>query len=266
MENKEHHFKVEDAQKYGIIKAILIYNITFWLDKNRASKKHLYDGFYWTYNSAKSFAELFPYLSQNQIQDHLKQLEALGVVKGGNYNAAKYDRTRWYTIPEIYGMKQNNIPEIRQMDLTNSSNANDETVTPIPDSNTDIKKTYLSSDQEKKPVPTSVVYEDKGFDIFWAAYPNKENKSGTYAKWMKNTNGCKDHLAEILAFIEKAKKTRRWSDPQYIMGPAVFINNKRWEDDITAYGTPQKDKGAHIKLSTKGEVYKGFIKKDKKNE
>ena len=38
-----HHFDIRDANEYGINAAILLHNIRFWIAKNKANEKHLYD-------------------------------------------------------------------------------------------------------------------------------------------------------------------------------------------------------------------------------
>lgn len=96
----EHHFNVEEAQKYGIECAILYYNIRFWINKNKANKKHFYNDRYWTYNSSKAFSELFPYMSSSQIARHLRKLESLGLIISDNFNPNPYDKTKWYSINE----------------------------------------------------------------------------------------------------------------------------------------------------------------------
>jgi len=109
-ENKktEHHFKVEEAIKYGIYKAILLYNIRFWLEKNLAGEKHIYESkedkntYVWTYNTGKAFAKLFPYMKENSINVWLLELKEAGVLLTDNFNKTKYDRTNWYTIKDEY--------------------------------------------------------------------------------------------------------------------------------------------------------------------
>jgi hypothetical protein len=87
-----HFFEVEEAMKYGVESAILLTNIRFWLTKNKANQSHIHDGYYWTYNSAAAFVELFPYMPRRSISMYLKKLCDLGVLKSGNYNEIKYDR------------------------------------------------------------------------------------------------------------------------------------------------------------------------------
>jgi len=95
-----HSFCVDDAIKYGVHEAILLYNLKFWIAKNRANGKNFHDGRTWTYNSQKAFAKLFPYLSEAKIQRALAKLAKLGVILKGNYNKMRYDRTTWYAVAD----------------------------------------------------------------------------------------------------------------------------------------------------------------------
>lgn len=95
-----HHFDTEHAERYGLVEAVLLQNLAFWIAKNRADRKHRHDGRTWTYNSVTAFAELFPYLTRKQIRRALERLEAEGVVVTGNYNRSPIDRTTWYALAD----------------------------------------------------------------------------------------------------------------------------------------------------------------------
>jgi len=90
-----HSFNIEDAKKYGVNCAVILENIRFWVAKNKANEKHLYDGHTWTYNSVKAFGDLFPYLTEKQIRGALDKLVASDEVQKGNYNPNPYDKTTW---------------------------------------------------------------------------------------------------------------------------------------------------------------------------
>lgn len=92
-----HSFSVDVATQHGVHAAVLFETIRFWVLKNRANGKHLHDGRHWTYNSARAFSELFPYLSSDQIQRALKRLEESELITVGCFNSSPYDRTRWYS-------------------------------------------------------------------------------------------------------------------------------------------------------------------------
>jgi DNA-binding PadR family transcriptional regulator len=141
-----HYFDIEVARRYGVNCAVLLQNLWHWVRKNEANNKHFHDGFYWTYNSTKAFQELFPYLSQRQIETALKRLRDEDVIKTGNYNAVAYDRTLWYAITE----KGKSILHTSEMDIANKGNGNDTEGKPIPNINTDNKLTNINTDIKKK--------------------------------------------------------------------------------------------------------------------
>ena len=93
-----HHFNVEDARLYGVEAATFLYNIRFWLDKNKANKDHIHDGRVWTYNSQEAWCELFPYFTRRQVQRILKKLCDAGILLKGNHNKNKFDKTVWYSL------------------------------------------------------------------------------------------------------------------------------------------------------------------------
>ena len=107
-----HMFNIKVAKKLGIVEAVLLHNIQFWIDKNRVNEKHFYKGRYWTYNSAKAFSELFEYLSDRQISRALKQLVDDGWLIKDNFNTNPFDRTNWYALTDKYYnefMSQNGV-------------------------------------------------------------------------------------------------------------------------------------------------------------
>lgn len=163
-----HSFNVEIAVKYGMLEAVLLEHLSFWIAKNKANGVNFQDGYYWTYNSTKALAELFPYVSKNTISRALHHLEKEGLLISGNYNKSAYDRTTWYALTEkgvlvLQGMDnsictENTVPETGSSRIGNSISQNDDihfpkwemeepelgngitqSGTPIPDINTDIE-------------------------------------------------------------------------------------------------------------------------------
>ncbi len=95
-----HSFNVLIATEYGMLEAVLMEHLYFWIEKNKANNVNFYDGYYWTYNSVKALSELFPYASKNTISKALHHLEKEGLIIVGNYNKSAYDRTTWYALTE----------------------------------------------------------------------------------------------------------------------------------------------------------------------
>lgn len=93
-----HSFNVEIATQYGIEKAILIENFYFWISKNKANKKNIYDGKPYTYNTAEAFEELFPYMKARKISQLLREMEQENLIISRQFG--KYDRTKSYTLTD----------------------------------------------------------------------------------------------------------------------------------------------------------------------
>lgn len=96
----EHHFHVAAAVEVGINAAILLDQFDYWITKNRANNRHYYDGRYWTYNSTKAFAQMYPYLSTKAIRTALNRLENGGYIVVGDYNEDRMVRPKWYSITD----------------------------------------------------------------------------------------------------------------------------------------------------------------------
>lgn len=94
-----HHFDIEDAAEHGIPAAVLLENMRFWIQHNRANGRHQMEERTWTYNSARALAELFPYLSEDQIQRQMKRLVDSGVILKKTMGNA-FDKTNWYAFAD----------------------------------------------------------------------------------------------------------------------------------------------------------------------
>ena len=198
-----HSFDIEIAAKHGVNEAIFIENMRFWIAKNKANGKHFHEGRYWTYNSMKAYAELFPYWTANQVRRIIENLVSKGFILTGNYNANPYDRTQWYALNE-------------QIELANLPNGNARSAksTNSTDINTDTK--------EDQP---------NGFESFWSAYPRKVAKPAAIKAW----KAAKIKGADLVAMIDDIRvkqNTDEWlkNKGQFIPHPSTYLNQRRWED------------------------------------
>ena len=96
----EHSFNIKLAIEVGIEKAILLKNIHWWILKNAKNGKNFKRGRFWTFNSSKAFAELFPYMASVSIRRWLSELEEDGWIITGNFNRRRNDKTKWYAVGE----------------------------------------------------------------------------------------------------------------------------------------------------------------------
>lgn len=212
----EHHFNVEIAKEYGILEAILIQNIYYWTLKNKANDKHFHDGYYWTYNSIKAFGELFPYVSERQIQNALKKLKELGIIMTDNFNTSPYDKTLWYTISN----KGISIMQKCQIETPEMLNRNVENVEPIPYINT-YNNTYNNN----------VDFEEE-FNQLWKKYPNKQGRKDALRHYISARK--KKVSYEIIDkgidnYIEHIQRVG--TQKQYIMHGSTWFCGEHWNDE-----------------------------------
>lgn len=208
-----YHFDTNKAVILGVDGAIMLENIHYWVNLNKANDRNFYDGEYWTYNSKKAFAELFPFWSEKQVRRILDNLIKDGYLKTGNYNKSAYDRTLWYTLTEkAWNLWNFNIGPNGLINQTKQANQNDQIVQPIPNNNTDKKTNNNISTQQLEQI-----------EKLWALYPNKKGKSRAIKdikKHMKNytyeqlENAVKAYAAEVAN-----------RDKQYIKHGSTFFKD-----------------------------------------
>lgn len=200
-----HYFNVDIAEELGIDKAVMLQNIAFWIKTNEANQENYFEGRYWMYNSAKAFAELFPYWSPNKIQKLLKAMEDDELLISGNFNEDRSNRTKWYAvcneiIQRIYGMHS-------AVSLEAFSESADSSYKDInPDINPDIIKVQ--------------------FDTFWEAYDKKQSKEKAQTSFKNLNKGEREKvLLHVSYFVTAEPKVK------YRPLPATYLNQKRWEDE-----------------------------------
>ena len=93
--------------------------------------------------------------------------------------------------------------------------------------------------QEGKEVKNNIYTSN--FLTFWEKYPKKIGKGAAFKSY-KNILNPKPSLGMILKSITDQKKTEQWQNKKYIPNPAVWINQRRWEDEIETKinNTPHK--------------------------
>lgn len=96
----DHHFNIEIAQQYGVNAAILLHNITYWIEKNKSEKRHFHEGRYWTYMSKAGLKKQFSYMTARQIDYALNKLLDAGVILSGNFSEHTFDKTKWYALAD----------------------------------------------------------------------------------------------------------------------------------------------------------------------
>jgi len=174
---KVHCFNTKEAEIYGIEKAILLYNLRFWLEKNRANEKNVYNGSVWTYNSSEAFSELFPYMRSSSIRRWLRELENDDVILSTTeFNKLSFDKTKWYTIPNEFSVDQND-QSVDQNDQ--SVDQNDQT---IPDSKPYSKPYTYDSDRLSDFKLLTTKQKKRAWKKYYDLFIPSPNEFVTYAR------------------------------------------------------------------------------------
>lgn len=97
-----YQFDTRLADRYGLNEAVMLSHLTYWIFRNQTNGRHFHEGKYWTYNSAKAFAQQFSFWSEPQIRRVLKSLEEKGLIIKGNFNEIAYDHTTWYSFSDPF--------------------------------------------------------------------------------------------------------------------------------------------------------------------
>jgi hypothetical protein len=259
----EHSFRIEDAKKYGIGCAVILNNMRYWLDKNRANNKHIFQGRVWTYNSTRAFADLFPYLSEKQIYRRLKKLEDKGVLITGNFNEKGYDQTKWYSVNEAeyvlddtsepFSETGESIPRNGKLHSPKSENGYSENGKPIPDINTD-SKTDINTDTPE-PDESASMKEARGI---------AEDLLDAICTWDETHkyNARKPSIESWVKDLEKAIRIDKRTPEQLTWMISYLFRAKR--ESVNSFWAPNIQSGK--KLRDKFDTIKNQIIRERKTK
>ncbi|MCG1905109.1 DnaD domain protein [Staphylococcus epidermidis] len=145
------------ASEIGLNEAIVLQQMHYWLKKSN----HNYDGRRWIYNSFPEWQKHFPFWSVMTIKRAVYSLEKQNLLYVGNYNKAKFDKTKWYSInyEKLEGMKRPSY----QNDTTSVSKRNDGVYQNDTTNTRDYTETY--SERERDDVSHVFKYISNNLEI-----------------------------------------------------------------------------------------------------
>lgn len=241
-----HQFDVDIAAEYGMLEAVILNNLYFWVMKNEANETNYHDGYYWTYNSVKAFEKLFPYASGRKIRNALKHLEGEEIIATGNYNKSAYDRTMWYTVTE----KGISILQKCKMESTKKSNQSCENVEPIPDNKTtDNKTTDNIIDQSAELTATTAMVVRYLNEVCQTHYRASTDETKKLIRARLRDGYV---LQDFYTVIDK--KASEWigTDFEKFLRPKTLFGTK-FENYLNARNTPQSTGNAFMDAYLRGD-------------
>lgn len=228
--------------------AVILQQIHYWLEK----RLNIKDGYSWVYNSMVEWNKQFPWLSLKTLKRKFKSLEDKGLLITGNYNKAKFDRTKWYRINYDAFSSLGNA--LGQNDLTNVSNCpnakgqNDTTNTIEYTENNNIDNTTTTTDTTE----IKIIYE------FWESnigslspYLYREIRT-IYNDWKEVSKQPKEMILESIKIaIEKDIKNinyiktilKRWYDNRIYSLKDLEKDQEQFEKNKESKYNKQTKKG-----------------------
>ena len=135
----------------GIDEALVLQQVHYWVITNQRAQRNERDGYFWTYNTFKAWAEQFSFLwSGSTLKRIFARLEKRGLLISGRFNKSNIDRTKWYRVnyeeldrlcqsePSIVSNWDNGMGQVdplHSVKLTPSGQAQATHENPLPESN-----------------------------------------------------------------------------------------------------------------------------------
>ena len=126
---KRHYFSPEVAARYGVPQAVILDNLSYFINQNMEKGKLHIDGEYWCAKTLQGFEKQMPYFTISKIRrliDNLKKGKIIEIKKLGKHAS---DQTNYYCIKcpfvkKIYLSKSANdrVPELANDHVSESAN------------------------------------------------------------------------------------------------------------------------------------------------
>lgn len=86
----------------------------------------------------------------------------------------------------------------------------------------------------------SAAYAPELFELFWKAYPRKEDKASARREWDK-LRPDRELMQTMSAALERAKQSAEWRRGIGIPYACRWLRNRRWEDELPAAPPPSAE-------------------------
>lgn len=240
----DHAFNTNIAKLYDVNIAILLHNFKFWTFNNLANKRNMYDGLCWSYDTLEALMDIFPYWTRRQIETVINKAVKAELLRKGNYNQTKYDRTVWYALtPKGYAfypelLKEKYLESLYlsispkcEMDFTEWRNGFPQSVTPIPDTKPDTDP-YINNKGTNVPQDNENNNSDENSNQTLEVQEATEGLEGAgsvpKSDYRKNQTKKKSYLQKIERFdINNILQNNNFQIPPEMIQDWVANRNKK---------------------------------------
>lgn len=280
-----HSFDVELASEFGIEEAIFIDKLVGWIQHNRANNKNFHAGRTWTFNSAKAFADIFPYMTESKIKRVVAKLIEVGVIVKGNFNENQYDRTCWYSFTDegnsivqkhyFHSSKMtngkvqneptipNNQPIYQHKSIISFTPSDEGTTDRLFDDSETSTLTMLSSENlpctERPATPTAEEFED-----LWLMYERKGSKAKAKQEFGKlDAEEVATMRCHIPAYIQSRPERQYRQDFERYIKHKTFLsvvysknNEVLYDPESMSGAVAEEAKEQNSTLNINGTIYR----------
>ena len=220
----------------------------------------------WVYKTSQQLgAETMLGLADESIRRHLSRIVSNGWLMMRDNPTHRWDRTKQYRLDlkkieadlealgwsltewSKKGSDERCNPHQAGIDSTPVGTRATENVGAIPEITTETTSEISQSVENE-------------FGAFYSRYPKKIGKRAAlkaYAAARKRSTW--PTTEDVLAAVEDQRRSKQWSDPQYIPHPATWLNQDRWLDELPAAApAPQAGPIAPAKRSESLYTYDGM--------
>jgi len=127
-----HKFEVEDAEKYGIEKAILLEHLKFHQEANSGNSEMIINGKPHAFLKPDTIKNMYPYMNYKSITRWLRELEEEGVIESCKPKKSQGEHLKYYhVIRHKIGNSQNESSKSQSEPSMNSQNESSSIVTNV---------------------------------------------------------------------------------------------------------------------------------------
>lgn len=215
--------------------AVMLQQVQYWLSRSNNE----FEGRKWVYNTIEEWNNQFPWLSERGVRDRFNSLIDKGVILTANFNKAKFDRTKWYSIDydklNLLFANENSAKKPATTHSEVSSESNRKKVT-----NPFGKNLRMDSEVSSGPIPgeyqeNSIDYSEttigesqieSDFKNLWNIYPKKVGETEAF-KFYKNwiLENPSEHTYQLMrSKLERYLKYLKINDISF----RYILNGNNW--------------------------------------
>lgn len=240
-------FDTEIAKEYGVLEAVMLQDIYYWVGGNEEKGFNFYDGKYWTYNTIKEFQFKYQFPSEKQIRTALKHLQDAGLIETGDFSSNRFKRPTYYTITEK-GVAVLNHTEVttccptgqNESDQRDTTCSTERAIDNIYINNNITSLTNQTNKSNTNQYSSNDSFAEE-FEIIWKKYPNKRGKQkalNSYIKARKDGVAYEKISQGLDNYNEWLKAMNK--SLQYTMNGSTWFGGHCWDDEYQVDESQQK--------------------------